>query len=119
MAIQEASPASPPSAQVVGIAFVEQYYHILHHSPELVHRFYLDSSSVSRPDKNGVMTAVTSLQASIFYFLIRVCACIIAFNSRSYFYDRTQLAQVHLVYIFPTSYKLLCRTFCTDVVSVG
>ncbi|XP_048329439.2 nuclear transport factor 2 isoform X1 [Ziziphus jujuba] len=63
MAIQEASPASPPSAQVVGIAFVEQYYHILHHSPELVHRFYLDSSSVSRPDKNGVMTAVTSLQA--------------------------------------------------------
>lgn len=72
MAMQEASPASAPSAQVVGNAFVEQYYHILHHSPELVHRFYQDSSSLSRPDKDGVMTAVTSMQVSIF-FCIYVC----------------------------------------------
>lgn len=65
MAMQEASPASAPSAQVVGNAFVEQYYHILHHSPELVHRFYRDSSSLSRPDVNGTMTTVTSMQASL------------------------------------------------------
>ncbi|KAI3746627.1 hypothetical protein L6452_09065 [Arctium lappa] len=45
MATQAASPdAILPSAQVVGNAFVEQYYHILHQSPELVHKFYQDST---------------------------------------------------------------------------
>lgn len=54
--------ASPPSAQVVGNAFVEQYYHILHSTPELVFRFYQDSSVLSRPDSNGVMTSVTTME---------------------------------------------------------
>ncbi|KAK2663253.1 hypothetical protein Ddye_001827 [Dipteronia dyeriana] len=54
--------ASPPSGQVVGNAFVEQYYHILHNSPELVYRFYQDSSVLSRPDSNGVMTSVTTME---------------------------------------------------------
>ncbi|KAJ0766052.1 putative Ras GTPase-activating protein-binding protein [Helianthus annuus] len=52
-----------PSAQVVGNAFVEQYYHILHQSPELVHKFYQDSSILSRPDANGLMSSVTTMQA--------------------------------------------------------
>ncbi|KAE8697278.1 RNA binding protein, putative isoform 2 [Hibiscus syriacus] len=52
-----------PSAQVVGNAFVEQYYHILHQSPDLVHRFYQDSSCLSRPDMYGNMTKVTTIQA--------------------------------------------------------
>ncbi|XP_027329487.1 ras GTPase-activating protein-binding protein 1 [Abrus precatorius] len=60
MAIQEANPETTPSAQVVGNAFVEQYYHILHQSPNLVHRFYQDSSILSRSDSNGVMTTVTT-----------------------------------------------------------
>ena len=80
MAMQEASPASAHTAQVVGNAFVEQYYHILHHSPELVHRFYQDSSSLSRPDINGSMTTVTSMQASIFGFVCK-CACMVTFNA--------------------------------------
>ncbi|XP_028753779.1 ras GTPase-activating protein-binding protein 2 isoform X3 [Neltuma alba] len=63
MAMQEATPASPPSAEVVGNAFVEQYYHILHQSPNLVHRFYQDSSFLSRTDGNGVMSTVTTMQA--------------------------------------------------------
>ncbi|KAF8378579.1 hypothetical protein HHK36_029925 [Tetracentron sinense] len=65
MAMQTASPATTPapSAQLVGSAFVEQYYHILHQSPELVHRFYQDSSILSRPDSNGVMESVTTMQA--------------------------------------------------------
>nr|TKS16147.1 putative G3BP-like protein isoform X3 [Populus alba] len=63
MATQETAPASGPSAQVVGNAFVEQYYHILHESPELVHRFYQDSSSLSRPNTDGFMTTVTTMQA--------------------------------------------------------
>nr|KJB51063.1 hypothetical protein B456_008G199600 [Gossypium raimondii] len=63
MAMQEGNPAGTPSAQVVGNAFVEQYYHILHQSPNLVHRFYQDSSCLSRPDMHGNMTTVTTMQA--------------------------------------------------------
>ncbi|MBA0859121.1 hypothetical protein Goshw_003516 [Gossypium schwendimanii] len=65
MAMQEGSPADThtPTAQVVGNAFVEQYYHILHQSPNLVHRFYQDSSCLSRPDMVGNMTTVTTMQA--------------------------------------------------------
>ncbi|CAO2816380.1 unnamed protein product [Amaranthus hypochondriacus] len=62
MALQTADPPVAPSAQVVANAFVEQYYHILHHSPELVYRFYQDSSVVSRQDENGEMTSVTTMQ---------------------------------------------------------
>ncbi|KAG8366960.1 hypothetical protein BUALT_Bualt16G0022600 [Buddleja alternifolia] len=61
MAMQTA-PSPAPSAQVVGNAFVEQYYHILHHSPELVFRFYQDTSVLSRPDPNGLMTTVTTMK---------------------------------------------------------
>ncbi|TMW80568.1 hypothetical protein EJD97_018290 [Solanum chilense] len=50
-----------PSAQVVGNTFVEQYYQIQHHSPESVYRFYQDSSVLSRPDANGVMTTMKVL----------------------------------------------------------
>ncbi|KAL8554319.1 hypothetical protein ACS0TY_002488 [Phlomoides rotata] len=63
MATQIASPAPAPSAQVVGNAFVEQYYHILHHSPELVYRFYQDTSLLSRPGPNGLMTTVTTMKS--------------------------------------------------------
>lgn len=62
MAEQTASPAPAPSAQVVGNAFVEQYYHILHHSPELVYRFYQDTSLLSRPGPDGLMTTVTTMK---------------------------------------------------------
>ncbi|KAG4925890.1 hypothetical protein JHK87_051430 [Glycine soja] len=62
MALQTATPPTTPSAQVVGNAFVEQYYHILHHSPDLVYRFYQDSSVISRPDSSGVMTSVTTMK---------------------------------------------------------
>ncbi|XXG46588.1 hypothetical protein AAC387_Pa02g1397 [Persea americana] len=55
--------STAPAAQVVGNAFVVQYYHILHQSPELVYRFYQDSSMLSRPELNGVMTSVTTMQA--------------------------------------------------------
>ncbi|MFS7943547.1 putative Ras GTPase-activating protein-binding protein [Helianthus anomalus] len=44
-----ADPAAPApvSAQVVGNAFIQQYYHILHQSPRLVHRFYQDRISAN------------------------------------------------------------------------
>ena len=53
-----------PTAEFVGNAFVEQYYHILHHNPELVYRFYDNSSVLSRPGSDGVMTSVTTMQVS-------------------------------------------------------
>lgn len=62
MALQASDPSVAPSAQVVANAFVEQYYHILHHSPELVYRFYQDSSVLSRQDENGEMKSVTTMQ---------------------------------------------------------
>ncbi|XP_020257573.1 ras GTPase-activating protein-binding protein 1-like isoform X2 [Asparagus officinalis] len=47
----------------VANAFLEQYYGVLHGSPELFHQFYQDSSIVMRPDSNGVMRSVTTTQA--------------------------------------------------------
>lgn len=63
MAMPEASPVSPHSAQVVGNVFVEQYYQVLLYSPAAVFRFYQESSFLSRPDSDGVMTTVTTMQA--------------------------------------------------------
>lgn len=60
--------AAFPSAQVVGNAFVEQYYHILHHSPDLVYKFYQDSSVLSRPESDGTMTTVTTMQVCLSNF---------------------------------------------------
>ena len=67
--MQSASAAAPlPTAQVVGNAFVDQYYHILHRSPELVYKFYQDSSVLSRPDSNGMMTSVSTMQVCLSLF---------------------------------------------------
>ncbi|KAE8701383.1 Nucleotide-diphospho-sugar transferases superfamily protein [Hibiscus syriacus] len=52
-----------PTPDVVGNAFVHQYYLILHQSPELVHRFYHDSSKLGRPDENGILSITTTMQA--------------------------------------------------------
>ncbi|XP_022758738.1 putative G3BP-like protein isoform X2 [Durio zibethinus] len=52
-----------PTADVVGNAFVHQYYLILHQSPALVHRFYHDSSKLGRLEENGVMSITTTMQA--------------------------------------------------------
>ncbi|KAM7278438.1 hypothetical protein ACFE04_005572 [Oxalis oulophora] len=57
-----AADPSPNDPQMVGNAFVEQYYTMLHQSPEMVHKFYLDSSVVSRPAPDGTMTSVTTLK---------------------------------------------------------
>ncbi|KVI02587.1 Nuclear transport factor 2, partial [Cynara cardunculus var. scolymus] len=62
MATQTEAPSTTPSVQVVGNAFVEQYYHILHHSPNMVHKFYQDASFISRPDEDGTMITVTTMK---------------------------------------------------------
>ena len=50
---------------MVGNAFVEQYYSILHQEPGQVHRFYHDSSVLSRPEEDGTMSLVTTIEVSI------------------------------------------------------
>ncbi|KAM3231646.1 nuclear transport factor 2 [Capsicum chacoense] len=65
MAAEAAAVAAvtPVSAQVVANAFVQQYYHILHHSPGLVFRFYQDISKLGRPEDDGSMGITTTMQA--------------------------------------------------------
>lgn len=58
-----AAAQQPVSPQVVGNAFVQQYYHIQHQSPALVHRFYQDISKLGRPDGDGTMSTTTTMQA--------------------------------------------------------
>ncbi|KAF2284538.1 hypothetical protein GH714_026230 [Hevea brasiliensis] len=55
------APIPPPD--VVGNAFVHQYYLILHQSPELVHRFYQDDSKLGRPEEGGIMSTTTTMHA--------------------------------------------------------
>jgi hypothetical protein len=52
---------SPLLLQISGV-FVQQYYHILHESPDQVHKFYQDTSILGRQDSNGTMVSVTTLR---------------------------------------------------------
>ncbi|CAN1314151.1 Nuclear transport factor 2 [Linum perenne] len=61
MAMQAEEAVPTINAQLVGNAFVEQYYNMLSKSPEIVHRFYQDSSEMSRPDSDGSMSSVSTM----------------------------------------------------------
>lgn len=66
MTTQQVSPAAVvpvPPASVVRNAFVHQYYHVLHQSPQMVFRFYQDSSKLGRPEPNGEMSCTTTMAA--------------------------------------------------------
>ncbi|CAL9078226.1 unnamed protein product [Musa textilis] len=64
MASEQSAPVgSSHPAQVVGNAFVNQYYHVLHRSPQLVFRFYQEASKLGRPDPQGDMSSVTGMDA--------------------------------------------------------
>ncbi|KAI4354293.1 hypothetical protein L6164_003169 [Bauhinia variegata] len=59
---QQAQAIATPAAIVVGNAFVDQYYRMLHESPEHVHRFYHEDSKLGRVEKDGLMGIATTLQ---------------------------------------------------------
>ncbi|KAK3125618.1 hypothetical protein QOZ80_7BG0607420 [Eleusine coracana subsp. coracana] len=61
MALQDNSSAATYSPQQVAGAFVNQYYQTLRNSPEHVHCFYSDSSTLGREDSNGNMISVTTM----------------------------------------------------------
>jgi hypothetical protein len=54
--------ALPAAANVVGNAFVSQYYNVLHQSPQVVHRFYTDASHLTRAEAgpDGVVDTVVT-----------------------------------------------------------
>ncbi|CAH9073576.1 unnamed protein product [Cuscuta europaea] len=58
-----AVPQPTVSPQIVGNSFVDQYYNILHLSPEIVYRFYQDSSKLGRPEEDGSMSCTTTMKA--------------------------------------------------------
>ncbi|XP_076945564.1 nuclear transport factor 2-like [Bidens hawaiensis] len=58
-----AAQQQPVSPQVVGNAFVQQYYRILHQSPGLVHWFYQNISKLGRPEEDGSMSITTTMDA--------------------------------------------------------
>ncbi|XP_062208130.1 nuclear transport factor 2-like [Phragmites australis] len=62
MAAQAGNPVNHTiSPHVISGIFVQQYYHILHESPDQVHKFYQDSSILGRQDSNGTMVSVSTL----------------------------------------------------------
>lgn len=61
MAVQQGI-ALVPNPQMVGNAFVTQYYNVLHISPQMVHKFYQECSLLGRPDPNGQMITVTTME---------------------------------------------------------
>lgn len=48
--------------QVVGNAFVTQYYNVLHQSPQKAYKFYQDCSKLGRPSTNGDLITVTIME---------------------------------------------------------
>lgn len=52
-----------PSAEVIGQAFAEQYYTVLHQSPALVYRFYQENSKLGRPEDGANMGLTTGMEA--------------------------------------------------------
>uniref|UniRef100_A0ACD5WIK7 Uncharacterized protein n=1 Tax=Avena sativa TaxID=4498 RepID=A0ACD5WIK7_AVESA len=61
MATQAGTPATSLSPQVICSVFVEQYYHILHETPDQAHKFYQDKSRIARAGSDGLMEYVTTL----------------------------------------------------------
>jgi hypothetical protein len=60
--------ALPAAANVVGNAFVSQYYNVLHQSPLVVHRFYTDASHLTRAEAgpDGVVDTVVTQDVCIY-----------------------------------------------------
>lgn len=62
MEAQQAVSVVVHPAQVVGNAFVTQYYNVLLQSPQMAYRFYQDCSKLGRPSPNGELLTVTTME---------------------------------------------------------
>lgn len=52
------------NVQSVANAFVKQYYHFFLNCPEVVHKFYQESSLLGWPGADDAITSVTTLEVS-------------------------------------------------------
>ncbi|XP_074272788.1 nuclear transport factor 2-like [Silene latifolia] len=50
------------SVEVIGNAFVNQFYKIMHTKPQLAYQFFNDSSTMSRPGPTGDLMTVTTMK---------------------------------------------------------
>ncbi|XP_078437191.1 nuclear transport factor 2-like [Wolffia australiana] len=62
MATEDGKFDSRPSASLIGKTFVEQYYTIIHHFPDMAQKFYKDASILTHPDPDGTMSSVTTME---------------------------------------------------------
>ncbi|CAM0906644.1 unnamed protein product [Alopecurus aequalis] len=69
MATHDENSVGPHHSSVIGNAFAAQYYKILNSSPEHVHMFYHDESTLGRADSGGPLTSVTTTNDINEYFL--------------------------------------------------
>lgn len=60
------------SVMQVGNAFVNQYYNVLHQSPQVVHRFYTDASHMTRAEAGagGAVDVAHTQDVSIIWKLL-------------------------------------------------
>lgn len=67
MTTQDNGHSTMPDPKLVGTDFVNQYYKIIHSSPEFGHRFYQDGSELLWPEADGQMTSVSTMQVTARY----------------------------------------------------
>lgn len=56
---------NPPTATDVGNNFMNQYCEFFRHDSKVLHKFYQDSSVLSRPERDGSMKSVTTMEVSL------------------------------------------------------
>ncbi|XP_044436150.1 nuclear transport factor 2-like [Triticum aestivum] len=56
-----ADPRLYPTVEVICAVFVDQYYHVLHETPNQAYKFYHDRSTIGRARSDGVVEYVTTL----------------------------------------------------------
>lgn len=54
-----------PTATDVGKNFINQYRQIFRGDSKVLHKFYQDSSVLSRPEQDGSMKSVTTMEVSL------------------------------------------------------
>lgn len=99
---------STPTPQVVGNAFVEQYYKILSKSPEVVHKFYQNSSVISRPDFDGLMSSASTLDVSSLKLAITTYWCLWIFWNN---FISSNIAASHLNGLQLLCFKMFFKTW--------
>lgn len=103
MASQTEDTVAVASGQIVGNSFAQQYYNILHHTPDKVFMFYKDSSVLTRPGPDGVMTSVTTVKVSFVKYKLN---CLIDVLTRVAHFPHLQKQQylpegAHRYYLLP------------------